>query len=145
MDAMRVYHGFVNPSSSLEVFWFTQAYGKTMWQSWVPANSSPTPQPTNRCKVSPTVTWQNVTYVVRDCQDWSSVTLASVDAPIIPAWPLPMANLLHHGHFDSADSWNRGGLSKEGNLINWSFLNSQYPNDRAYDAHGVAYLATNCA
>ncbi len=152
MDAIVSYHGFeAGKQANMEVFWFTQQYGKTMWQSWHAASTKPTK--TKSCAVPDTIDYQGVSYVVADCRDWSRVTMAS--SPAIPAWPLPPANLLQHSHFDSGGgyfgngdtstgTWHRGGNSAEGSIINWSLRTSAAARDSRYGP-GVRYLATNCA
>ncbi len=152
MNAMISYHGFVpGAEAAMEVFWFTQQYGPTMWQSWVPADQHPAK--TSNCPVPDNISYNGVTYVVADCRDWSQTVLAS-DAEI-PQWPLPGANMLQHFNFDNEggylennDSnfnlWHRGGNSAEGNEINWSLYNSSAPLDTRFGP-GVRYLATNCA
>ncbi|RJQ34964.1 hypothetical protein C4568_01805 [Candidatus Parcubacteria bacterium] len=156
MDTLVSYHGFdpaIAAPQGMEVFYFTQQYGKTRWEYWVDISQSPTK--TTTCIAPDTVTYHGRTYVVKDCRDWSQVKLSSVAA--IPAWPLSPANLLQHSHFDDAggytnasnDStiglWHRGGNSLEGNIINWSLLDSKASRDTRISPVGVRYLATNCA
>ncbi|MGO9006967.1 MAG: hypothetical protein ACLQIQ_13885 [Beijerinckiaceae bacterium] len=155
MDAMIAYHGLTpgNKSAHLEIFWFTEQYGLTMWQSWIPLQSGGSPKPTANCVVPDTVQLQGVEFVVADCRDWSNVKLATT--AVIPQWPLPPANLLQHSHFDdgggylpNSDSrfglWHRGGNSGEGQIVNWSLNNSKAARDKRFGP-GVRYLATNCA
>ena len=158
MDAMVAFHNY-HPTAqyNLEVYWFTQQYGLTMWQSWAPASAInpdtglPYTKTTN-CIVPNTVSFGGFTYVVNDCHDWSNVKLATT--AVIPQWPLPPANLLQHSHFDDGGgfltsndgsfyNWHRGGNSAEGNIINWGTYNSTVKRDTKYGT-GVRYLAINC-
>lgn len=151
MDAMIVVHGY-NSSSQflsnghLEVFYFTQQYGVTRWEVWKPAAQTPT-QTTSVCNGAKTYNRYGIDFVVTDCRDWSNVTLLSTPAP--PAvWPVPDLNLLSNFHFgNGVDSWGRWGNSAEGNIINWSLLNSTLALDSKYSqtGAGVRYLAINCA
>jgi hypothetical protein len=152
MDAMVVYHGY-NPSGAghMEIFWFTQQYGLTMWQGWVSTSQNPTK--TTDCIVPDQISYGGLTYVVSSCRDWSNAKLATTSK--IPQWPLPPANLLQHSHFDdgggyssTADGsyylWHRAGNSAQGDIINWSLENSTAAQDTAYGP-GVRFLGTNCA
>lgn len=162
MDSLVAYTGvstdpnFVN-YGHLEVFYFTQQYGVTKWEVWVPVQRNPTK--TSYCVEPDTVTLNGITFVVANCEDWSVFVPATTAS--IPVWPIPEANLLQHSHFDSGFSdpetnfgeWHRGGKSAEGNLINWGTANSTYTdsnpnftNDKrnSQNGAGVAFLKTNC-
>lgn len=151
MNTMIVVHGY-SPGSQflsqghLEVFYFTQLYGITRWEVWTPAAQNPTVVPFS-CNGPASYSRYGVNFVVTACRDWSNVSVPTV--PNLPAtWPVPDRNLLKNFHFgDGINFWNRSGNSVEGNLINWSLLNSTTPPDIAYSqtGTGVRYLATNCA
>ena len=154
MDTMISYHGYDPdyPYDHLEVFYFTQQYGKTKWEAWVPLSEHPTKA--NTCGGSDVVYYQGIAFVIVDCRDWSQVLLQA-DAGI-PEWPLSETNLLQHAHFDDGGGylssnddatmglWHRGGNSVEGNIINWSLRNSTVARDTRISPVGVRYLATNC-
>jgi hypothetical protein len=90
-----------------------------------------------------------LTYALIDVRDWSAITLLPTpEHP--PVTPVACQNILKNFHFHPqtfTTSWKRFGNSKEGNLINWSLLQSKATLDAAYNqagsSGGVRYLATN--
>ena len=145
LNAMVVIKGYA-PGSQLQVFYFTELYGVTRWEVWTPAGQNPVPGNFS-CNGSRSYNRYGVDFTVTACRDWSSVNVLAV--PNLPAvWPVPDQNLLQNFHFGTGITpWQRSGNSAEGNLINWSLLNSTTPLDSAHSqtGSGVRYLATNCS
>ena len=135
---------FLN-SGHLQVFYFTELYGVTRWEVWTPTDQNPAPGNFS-CNGPKNNRRYDVDFVVTACRDWSNVSVPAI--PALPAvWPVPDQNLLQNFHFaDGITSWDRLGNSVEGNLINWSLLDSATPLDVAHSqtGSGVRYLATNC-
>eukprot|EP00602_Paraphysomonas_sp_CaronLab_P003780 CAMPEP_0185033064 /NCGR_PEP_ID=MMETSP1103-20130426/21690_1 /TAXON_ID=36769 /ORGANISM="Paraphysomonas bandaiensis, Strain Caron Lab Isolate" /LENGTH=450 /DNA_ID=CAMNT_0027569201 /DNA_START=315 /DNA_END=1667 /DNA_ORIENTATION=- len=155
IDTLISYHGYetddgITPTQNfldnghLEVFYFTQLYGLTRWEVWVPTESS-SGNPSPDCNGPGTGSFKSQSFVIENCHDWSNIVLLS--EPVLPEWPVVNANLLKHFHFDSglldADKgpgyWYRFGLSTDGNLINWSIMTSSDGPDT-----NMKYLAMNC-
>jgi hypothetical protein len=92
---------------------------------------------------------QKHTYALIDARDWSGVTL--LDSPELhPICPVACQNLMTNFHFNAtgfSPPWKRFGISKEGNLINWSLAQSKATLDAHYNqngsAGGVCYLMVN--
>ena len=152
MDSVVAYHGFEpDRPTGMEVFYFTEQYGKARWEYWVPATENPVV--TTNCIVPDTVYYLGVAMKVKDCRDWTNVELAT-DA-VLPKWPISATNMLASAHFDDSGGfdggvgtgpWYRGGNSAEGNIINWSLRNSTSAADirTSQNGAGVRYLLTNC-
>jgi hypothetical protein len=158
MDTIVSYHGFYKygQRNHMEVFWFTQQYGLTMWQAWQPLLTREGRQieSNSLAPVSGVVNFQGVDFKIMGYRNWSNVKLA--DSPSIPEWPVPPANILLHSHFDDGGGyftggpsapgmWRRAGKSAQGQIINWSLRNSNARRDTRFSPVGVRYLAMSSA
>ena len=138
MDTVVSYHGFETddgetPTSSflaqghLEVFYFTEFYGITRWEVWVPpastaATTTITKASTSyrvgsgqqmlECSGSAEAVFKGQSFLKTNCHDWSNVKMLAV--PVLPLWPIINSNLLQHFHFtdglsdaDGLGLWHR--------------------------------------
>jgi hypothetical protein len=143
IDAIVSTHGFPTgagpfPHINLERLYFTDLYGMTRWEAWkLPADVS---VPSANCQGSTEMTYQDVTFELADCRDWSLVTLYPAAQPRFP-WPYPEANVLVNEHFDGLHKW------RHGSGLDVSVLHSTTAADTAdsQNGHGVDYLQVNCA
>jgi hypothetical protein len=139
MDTVISYHGFKSSTSILEVFYFTREYGMTRWEVWTPKLSNPTAAPTQECIVPATQIYQNVTYVVTNCHDWSTVNSPLPSTGEVPVWPIPNVNMLSNPHFISTTSpWKKLGRISATPLLSRSF------RDTLSGGVGVGYLSLSC-
>ena len=158
MDAMVVYQGFYKygQRNHMEIFWFTQQYGLTMWMSWEPllSHEGAELRSDSVIQTDGIVNFQGVDFRIHGFRDWSNVQLATKAS--IPDWPMPEANLLQHSHFDDGGGylkgpedtfglWHRSGLSGEGRLIDWSLRNSTTRRDTKFNQRGVRYMVVDSA
>ena len=110
----------------------------TRWEAWkLPAD---VPVASANCQGPTEMTYQDVTFELADCRDWSLVTLYSAAQPRFP-WPYPEANVLVNEHFDGLNKW------RHGSGLDVSVLRSTTAADVAHsqNGHGVDYLQVNCA
>ncbi len=147
MDTLVSYHGNAT-DDHLEIFYFTQIYGPTRWETWRPANNNPAKS--LHCASADIITYQGKQWVMTDCREWTRVTLATPSDVVPPVWPLPLANILLHWHWDNdwQQSWQKGGTASDGGPMNWTMAASTYPQDTGslygYSLAGTHYLLTNC-
>ena len=92
------------------------------------------------------MSYQNQSYYLSDCRDWSKVVTTGV-APVVP-WPIANANMLQYSHFNGGfdDATQNKGLwhrFSSGPNINWQTGVSTTGGDAAYGS-GTRYLAINC-
>jgi hypothetical protein len=130
----------------LERFYFTDLYGLTRWDAWVP--SSEHVKPSENCSGDTRMTYEGVSFTLAGCRDWSEVELIKPPIPHFP-WPYPEANMLRNWHFGRAEMapWKRTDTKSEtGKVINWSRLASKAPADLRFSQTrvGVDYLQINC-
>lgn len=147
MDAIVSYHG--NPTDDhLEIFYFTQVYGPTRWEAWLPASANPVKG--TSCVSPDVITYQGKQWVMTDCHDWTRVTLSAPTDATPPVWPLPFANMLSNWHWDSnwTQSWQAAGSASDGGRMNYEAFASTFSADIGglfgYVLPGTRYLLTNC-
>jgi hypothetical protein len=142
MDAIVSTHGFESTAKFLqqghiEVFYFTQLYGETRWETWTPVQQHvPTIEP-GACLGPTRMTYRGVEFNLTDCRDWSAVTVNT--APRLPpVIPIPDCNLLQNWHFD-----HRAIAPWTGSALAWLMRQSEAPLDIADATNagkGVCYL-----
>jgi len=151
IDAIVSTHGLPlhpgpSPHYHLERFYFTDLYGLTRWEAWVP--SAEHVKPADTCGGAIEMTYEGTSFTLAGCRDWSVVTLNNPPKPHFP-WPYPVANLLHDWHFSDPQMtpWQRtGDKSEPGTEIEWHREVSRAPADlRLSQTHvGVRYLEIAC-
>ncbi|MGH7046426.1 MAG: hypothetical protein ACREE2_08555 [Stellaceae bacterium] len=152
IDAIVSTHGLPvrrGPSAHyhLERFYFTDLYGLTRWEAWVP--SAEHVKPADTCGGATRMTYESASFTLAGCRDWSVVVLNDPPKPHFP-WPYPVANLLRNWHFGAAGmtAWRRTGDNGEpGGRIVWRQQVSRAPDDlRLSQTHiGVRYLEIACS
>ena len=151
MDTIISVHGFQdNPNflqhGHIEVFYFTQQYGLTRWESWTPVQHGASINP-NNCGVQEPFSYRGVVFVVSDCQDYSRVVPARPTDEEV--WPLPQANLLTDSHFTEVrpagpgSGWKVSGSRPE-STPNWRLFNSRAKDDTLFRPEGVRTVALDC-
>jgi hypothetical protein len=151
IDAIISTHGLPmqrRPRSQfhLERFYFTDLYGLTRWEAWVPRSDGM--RTTENCAGDTEMTYEGISFSLADCRDWSLVQLIDPPRPRWP-WPYPEANLLRNWHFDHEGiaPWQRvGTTSGPGNLLNLSQSISRARTDLRFSQNqiGVRYLQVGC-
>jgi len=142
MDTLVSYHGFQSSLNflfheNLEVFYFTREYGMTRWEVWTPAVQNP--KQANECVTPSTQNYNNVTFVVTACHDWSVVTPPPSGSEQIPVWPIPNINLLQNPHFISTTApW----IVADG-ITAIPKVSSSY-RDTLFAKPGVGYVSLTC-
>jgi len=151
MDTVISYHDYKTTpeflaNGHMEVFYFTQQYGLTKWESWVAAG--PERSKPKKCAGPDQFAYRDVNFVIADCQDFSNVTLDP--APHIPEWPLPQANLLNHAHFDKLEGpdqlagWSVSGSNGQSAPKFWRAKKSTATDDVVFNPTGVRFLELDC-
>lgn len=149
MDTLVSYDG---NEGHVEVFYFTREYGMTRWEAYQPVSQGYAAD-TNDCSGPATMTYKGVNFTRVACVD--PLKIIAPASAVGPVWPVEDINLLQHSHFDTAGDgdwtagdlvgiWYRGGKSKEGNLINWTWGNSRATSDLRESTTGPSYIGTNC-
>jgi len=151
IDAVVSTHGLPVQHNSqshyhLERFYFTDLYGVTRWEAWVP--NSENPKTSENCGGPTQMTYEGVDFTLSDCRDWSVVDLINPPRSHLP-WAYPEANLLQNWHFDhdGMEPWQRTNVTSDlGNIINWGRFTSTGSADVQHSQNhiGVRYLQTNC-
>jgi hypothetical protein len=151
IDAIVSTHGFQMQHSAerdfhLERFYFTDLYGPTRWEAWLP--SSDRVKATANCAGDTQTIYEGVAFTLADCRDWSAVQLIDPPRPRLP-WPYPETNLLQNWHFDQRgmEPWCRTHTERQpGKVLNWDRFTSIAPADLRYSqTHvGVRYLQVSC-
>lgn len=151
IDAIVSTHGLPTrpgsrPQFHLERFYFTDLYGLTRWEAWVP--SSDRVKASENCAGDTEMTYEGVSFTLADCRDWSVVQLIDPPRPRWP-WPYPEANLLRNWHFDrdGMAPWQRTEPTNgPGNIISWRQLISRARADLRLSQTnvGVRYMQLSC-
>lgn len=150
IDAIVSTHGLPDPPGShkvfhMERFYFTDLYGPTRWETWVPASENPPPQMT--CGGDTEMTFGGIDFVLLSCRDWSVVEPLRPPQPA-PPWPIPESNVLSNWHFtnDSLAPWRLEGENATNPAVQTALLNSTTAVDIRHSQNkaGVRYLSINC-
>jgi hypothetical protein len=151
IDAIVSTHGLPMQSGPrsqfhLERFYFTDLYGLTRWEAWVP--SSGHVKPSENCAGDTEMAYEGISFILADCRDWSVVQLIDPPRPRWP-WPYPEANLLQNWHFDhdTVGPWQlTGAKSAPGKVMNLGQFISRAPADLRFSQSqtGIRYLQVGC-
>ncbi|MEI6713979.1 MAG: hypothetical protein WCO60_09515 [Verrucomicrobiota bacterium] len=119
IDTIRAVHGHFNGygipvTGHVEATYFTQLYGSTRWEVWVPKNQLDDDEQLRKaaarvraesCDCEDEIQYLGVPYVVTACRDWSEIEIPATPLAI-PAWPFAPMNLLKNFHFSrSLSNW----------------------------------------
>jgi len=140
LDTIKTWHFSDNSvnSNAIEVFYFTQEYGKTRWEAWVNSTQAPSPSLGALAKCPNNVgtgyvTFGATTYTLQDCHDWSFIVPVSgsdwdpaVNWHVDPVFN--SVNLLQNTHLQctsggsAADCTPGGGTGSCTTLAPWNTL-----------------------